>query len=172
MRIMATSILSLILAALAATAAEPRTLTATTPPAGVIPTSLANESHAAIARGLDWLAAHQQEDGAWSNRDFPALIADRVSVGHHAVVHGCTVETEALIGIRAVVLTGAHIGAGAVVAAGSVVREGQRVEPGRLVAGTPAAVKKSLSEEERRRFVQPVANYRRISGIYRKEAAG
>ena len=58
---------------------------------------------------------------------FPAVIGDRVSVGHNAVVHGCTVEDECLVGMGALVLTGALVRRGSVVAANAVVREGQQV---------------------------------------------
>ncbi|MGD8369761.1 MAG: gamma carbonic anhydrase family protein [Desulfobacterales bacterium] len=97
---------------------------------------------------------------------YPAIIGDRVSIGHNAVVHGCTVEDETLVGIGARVLSGARIRTGSVVAANALVREGQQVGPRELVAGTPAKVKRTLSEEELVRFLHPVKNYLRISRIY------
>jgi carbonic anhydrase/acetyltransferase-like protein (isoleucine patch superfamily) len=63
-----------------------------------------------------------------------------VTVGHRAILHGCTVEDDALIGMGAIVLNGAVIGAGAVVAAGAVVREGMRVPAMSLAVGVPAKV--------------------------------
>ncbi len=98
---------------------------------------------------------------------FAAIIGDRVSVGHNAVVHGCTVEDECLVGIGALVLTGARVRRGSVVAANSVVREGQQVGPRELVAGAPARVKRTLSPEECARFLRPVENYLRICRHYR-----
>ncbi|MBW2591926.1 MAG: gamma carbonic anhydrase family protein [Deltaproteobacteria bacterium] len=77
----------------------------------------------------------------------PARIGDRVTVGHNAVVHGCTVEEDSLIGINAVVLNRARIKTGSVVAAGSVVLENQVIGPFQLAAGTPAVVKKNLPEK-------------------------
>jgi carbonic anhydrase/acetyltransferase-like protein (isoleucine patch superfamily) len=103
---------------------------------------------------------------------FPAVIGARVSVGHNAVVHGCTVEDESLIGIGARVLSGAAIRTGSVVAANAVVREGQQIGPRQLAAGAPAAVKREIREEEAARFLQPVKNYLRISGKYRMADAG
>jgi carbonic anhydrase/acetyltransferase-like protein (isoleucine patch superfamily) len=100
---------------------------------------------------------------------YPAVIGDRVSVGHNAVIHGCTVEDEVLVGIGARVLSGARIRTGAVVAANAVVREGQRVGPRELVAGAPATVKRTLSDEELARFLHPMKNYLRISRIYREK---
>ena len=98
---------------------------------------------------------------------FPAIIGARVSVGHNAVVHGCTVEDETLIGIGARVLSGSVIHSGSVVAANAVVREGQTVGPRQLVAGAPAKVKREIRQEELPRFLQPVQNYLRIAGVYR-----
>ncbi|MEE4608449.1 MAG: gamma carbonic anhydrase family protein [Desulfobacteraceae bacterium] len=89
----------------------------------------------------------------------PAIVGDRVSVGHRAVVHGCRVDDEALVGIGAVVLNGAVVGRGSVVAAGSVVREGQRVPPGVLVAGIPAVVKRAIDAEAAEVFRLPYQNY-------------
>lgn len=70
----------------------------------------------------------------------PCLIGNRVSIGHSAIVHGCTVGEGALIGMGAIVLNGAVIGAGAVVGAGALVPERMVVEPDTLVVGSPARV--------------------------------
>lgn len=76
----------------------------------------------------------------------PVVLGDNVSVGHGVVVHGCTIESSSLIGIKAVVLNGALIKEGSVVGSGAVVREGQVVGPYQLVAGVPAILKKELDE--------------------------
>jgi carbonic anhydrase/acetyltransferase-like protein (isoleucine patch superfamily) len=81
--------------------------------------------------------------------DAPCTIGNGVSVGHSAVVHGCTIEDDCLIGINATVLNHAVIGTGSLVAAGSVVLEGTIVPPGSLVAGVPAKVRRELTAEER-----------------------
>jgi carbonic anhydrase/acetyltransferase-like protein (isoleucine patch superfamily) len=80
---------------------------------------------------------------------FPTLIGAGVSVGHAAVVHGCTVEDDCLIGMNATVLNGARIGSGSLIAAGSVVLEGTSIPPSSLVAGVPGKVRRELSENER-----------------------
>jgi carbonic anhydrase/acetyltransferase-like protein (isoleucine patch superfamily) len=80
---------------------------------------------------------------------FPLSIGSGVSVGHGAVLHGCTVEDDCLIGMSATVLNGAVIGAGSLVAAGAVVLEGTIVPPGSLVAGVPAKVRRELTADER-----------------------
>lgn len=80
---------------------------------------------------------------------FPVTVGERVSVGHNAVIHGCTIEDDVLVGMGATVLNGAHIGAGSLVAAQALVPQGMRVPPGSLVAGVPAKVRRELTEEER-----------------------
>ncbi|MFJ9867006.1 gamma carbonic anhydrase family protein [Streptomyces sp. NPDC101165] len=80
---------------------------------------------------------------------FPVSVGERVSIGHNAVVHGATVEDDCLIGMGATVLNGAVIGAGSLVAAQALVPQGMVVPPGSLVAGVPAKVRRTLSEEER-----------------------
>ena len=100
--------------------------------------------------------------------EFPLVIGNNVSVGHNAVVHGCTVEDDCLIGIGAIILNGAHVKQGSVVAAGSVVREGQVVGPYQMVAGTPAKVKRELDEESIKPFLQPAENYLRHAAGHRE----
>ncbi|MET8681673.1 gamma carbonic anhydrase family protein [Streptomyces sp. NPDC004647] len=79
---------------------------------------------------------------------FPVTVGERVSVGHNAVLHGCTVEDDVLVGMGATVLNGARIGAGSLVAAQALVPQGMEVPPGSLVAGVPAKVRRELTEEE------------------------
>lgn len=90
------------------------------------------------------------QDGCVLHADpgFPATVGAGVTVGHRAVLHGCTVGDESLIGMGAVVLNGAVIGKGSLVAAGAVVLEGTEVPPGSLVAGTPGKVRRELTEDE------------------------
>jgi carbonic anhydrase/acetyltransferase-like protein (isoleucine patch superfamily) len=101
--------------------------------------------------GITIGAGSNVQDGTVVHADpgFPTTVGAGVSVGHRAVLHGCTVEDDALIGMGAVVLNGARIGAGSLVAAGAVVLAGTVVPPGSLVAGVPARVRRALSEQER-----------------------
>jgi carbonic anhydrase/acetyltransferase-like protein (isoleucine patch superfamily) len=78
----------------------------------------------------------------------PARIGSGVSVGHRAVLHGCTIEDDCLIGMGSVILNGAVIGAGSLVAAGAVVQEGALIPPRSLVAGVPGKVRRELTDEE------------------------
>ncbi len=74
----------------------------------------------------------------------PALIGARVGIGHRAIIHGCTIEDDCLIGMGSVLLNGVRIGTGSVVAAGAVVPEGMRVPPGSLVMGIPGRVARAV----------------------------
>lgn len=79
----------------------------------------------------------------------PVVIGAKVSIGHNAVVHGCTIGDGSLIGMGAVVLSGAVIGAACLVAGGAVVLGGTVVPDGSLVAGVPARVRRMLDENEK-----------------------
>ncbi|MGF6821147.1 carbonic anhydrase/acetyltransferase-like protein (isoleucine patch superfamily) [Microbacterium sp. ZKA21] len=79
----------------------------------------------------------------------PVVLGRRVSVGHNAVVHGCTIGDGSLVGMGAVVLSGAVIGSGCLIAGGAVVLAGIEVPDGSLVAGVPAKVRRALTDEER-----------------------
>jgi carbonic anhydrase/acetyltransferase-like protein (isoleucine patch superfamily) len=83
----------------------------------------------------------------------PVIVGAKVSIGHNAVVHGCTIGDGSLIGMGSVVLSGAVIGAGCLIAGGAVVLGGTEVPDGSLVAGVPAKVRRSLSAEERAELI-------------------
>jgi carbonic anhydrase/acetyltransferase-like protein (isoleucine patch superfamily) len=91
------------------------------------------------------------QDGCVVHADpgFPATIGREVTVGHRAVLHGCTVADESLIGMGAVLLNGSTIGQGCLLAAGTVVLEGAEIPPGSLVAGIPGRVRRELTDDER-----------------------
>jgi len=101
------------------------------------------------------------------DKEFPVRIGAGVTVGHNAVVHGCTIEDDALIGAGAVVLNGALVGAGALVAAGAVIPPGM-VIPGRsLVSGVPGRVRRELSEAEVANNRYNAETYRRLLDLHR-----
>jgi carbonic anhydrase/acetyltransferase-like protein (isoleucine patch superfamily) len=77
----------------------------------------------------------------------PCTIGRRVGVGHRAILHGCTVEEETLIGMGAILLNGVSVGTGSVVGAGAVLREGMEVPPRSLVVGVPARVVRTVDAE-------------------------
>jgi carbonic anhydrase/acetyltransferase-like protein (isoleucine patch superfamily) len=98
---------------------------------------------------------------------FPASIGAGVSVGHNAVLHGCTIEDGCLIGMGAVVLNGARIGTGSLVAAGAVVAQGVVVPPGSLVAGVPGKVRRELSADEVTNNRTNAQVYEHLSDVHR-----
>jgi carbonic anhydrase/acetyltransferase-like protein (isoleucine patch superfamily) len=78
----------------------------------------------------------------------PTSVGDEVTVGHAALLHGCTIEDRCLIGMGAMLLNGAVIGSDSIVAAGTLVTEGTQIPPRSLVMGRPGAVKRPLTETE------------------------
>ena len=90
------------------------------------------------------------QDGAIGHSDpgAPLTLGERVTVGHQAILHGCMVEDEALIGMGARILNGAVIGAQCIVGAGALVTEGKIFEPRSLIVGSPARAVRALTEEQ------------------------
>lgn len=86
------------------------------------------------------------------------IIGDNVSIGHNAIVHGCTVEDNVLIGMGAIVMDNARIGSNTIIAAGAVVLEGTQVEPGTIYAGVPAKKVKEISMELVNGEINRIAN--------------
>lgn len=82
------------------------------------------------------------------DKEIPCIIGDDVTVGHGAILHSCTIDNEALIGMGAILLTGCKIGKQAIVAAGTLVREGQEIPSGTIAMGVPAVVKREATEAE------------------------
>jgi carbonic anhydrase/acetyltransferase-like protein (isoleucine patch superfamily) len=89
----------------------------------------------------------------------PAVLADRVTLGHKAMVHGAHIETGALIGVGAVVLGRARIGAGTLIAAGTVVPPGTTVPAGVLMAGVPGRIVRELTDADRESFADTAKHY-------------
>ena len=87
------------------------------------------------------------------------IVGENVTVGHGAILHGCTIEDQCLIGMNAVVLDNTVIGAGSIVGAGAVVGSGQTIPPRSLVLGVPAKVKKTLTEAESAGNLENVEEY-------------
>jgi carbonic anhydrase/acetyltransferase-like protein (isoleucine patch superfamily) len=95
-------------------------------------------------------------------------VGNDVTVGHGAILHGCTVGNCVLIGIGAKLLDGSKVGDGAIIAAGSVVREDQEVPPRTLVAGIPAKPKRELSEQTLEMLLEHARSYAGLARDYAK----
>ena len=117
-------------------------------------------------------AGSNVQDGSvlHSDPDFPVRVGERCTIGHRAVVHGCTVGDGSLVGMGAVLLNGVVLGAGCLVAAGTVVLEGTEVPPGSLVAGVPGKVKREVSDAERERIRSGTESYVARARRYRGSA--
>ncbi|MBB3764441.1 gamma carbonic anhydrase family protein [Sphingomicrobium lutaoense] len=111
------------------------------------------------------------QDGAigHSDPDAPLIIGKRVTVGHQAILHGCTVEDEALIGMGARILNGAVIGSQSIVGAGALVTEGKEFAPRSLIVGTPARVLRTLDEEQVEMLRASAALYARKAADYARQ---
>ena len=105
------------------------------------------------------------QDGCVVHADpgLPVVVGNDVSVGHRAVLHGCTIEDGALIGMGAIVLNGSRVGAGSLIAAGAVVLEGADIPPNSLVAGVPGKVRRETTPEERAGNIDNANTYRALS---------
>ncbi|MBM9468018.1 gamma carbonic anhydrase family protein [Nakamurella leprariae] len=137
---------------------------------GVFYTAVVRADQAPITIG----AGSNLQDGVVVHADpaFPATIGSGVSVGHRAVLHGCTVEDTCLIGMGAIVLNGAVIGTGSLVAAGAVVLEGTVIPPHSLVAGVPGKVRRQLTDDEHQKVVLNATHYVGLTRAHRDALAG
>lgn len=116
------------------------------------------------------------QDGSVLHTDsgFPLTVGRGVTIGHKAMLHGCSVGDYSLIGINAVVLNGARIGRHCLIGANALIPEGMEVPDGSLVIGAPGRVKRSLSEAERGMLEASAAHYvdnarRYLSGLRPQE---
>lgn len=101
------------------------------------------------------------QDGSVLHVDpgFPMVVGKNVTVGHCAMLHGCTIGDGSLVGINAVVLNGARVGKGCLIGANALVTEGMVIPDGSLVLGSPAKIKTHLSEEQRLALMHNADHY-------------
>jgi len=111
------------------------------------------------------------QDGAVGHSDpgAPLTIGARVTVGHQAILHGCTIGDQALVGMGARILNGAVIGANCLVGAGALVTEGKVFEPGMLIVGAPARAIRALSDEEIAALAVSAAHYAQKAEHYARK---
>ncbi len=98
-------------------------------------------------------------------------IGARVSIGHNAVVHGCTIEDDVLVGMHATVMNGAVVGRGSIIAAGALVSQGVVIPPNSLVAGVPGKVRRETTAEERAGIAKNAASYTTLRELYQAAIA-
>ncbi len=101
------------------------------------------------------------QDGTVMHADpgFPMVIGENVTVGHNAMLHGCTIGDGSLVGINAVVLNGAKVGKGCLIGANALVTEGMEIPDGSLVLGSPAKIRGQLSEEQQLALMHNADHY-------------
>ena len=96
----------------------------------------------------------------------PTIVGKGVSVGHGAILHGCTIADNVLVGMGAIVLNKANVGEGSIIGAGAVVTEGTDIPPRSLVLGVPAKIVRSVSEEQYQQTIQNAQAYVELAGEY------
>jgi carbonic anhydrase/acetyltransferase-like protein (isoleucine patch superfamily) len=108
------------------------------------------------------------QDGAIGHSDpgFPLTIGARVTVGHQAILHGCTVHDDCLIGMGAHILNGAVIESECIVGAGALITEGKRFESGSLIVGSPARIVRQVTDEEKQALRVSAAHYAEKAARY------
>lgn len=98
--------------------------------------------------------------------EFPCIVGERVTIGHRAIVHACRVDDEVLIGMGAIIMDGAHVGARSTIGAGALVTKGMIIPEGSLVVGSPARILRPLSQEERAANARLALKYVEVSRRY------
>ena len=98
---------------------------------------------------------------------FPLVVGNRVTIGHHCVVHGCRIEDDCLIGMGAIIMNGVRIGRGSIIGAGALLLEGMEVPEFSMVVGSPAKIKKTYDESILENIRESAKIYVKRSFIYR-----
>lgn len=99
---------------------------------------------------------------------FPVIVGGQVSVGHNCVLHGCVIEDECLVGMGSVIMNGAHVGARSIIGAGSLVTSGTVIPPGSLAMGSPAKVRRPLTEKEIESIQENAREYVELAEVYER----
>lgn len=101
--------------------------------------------------------------------DYAAIVGERVTIGHSAIVHACTIDNEVLVGMGSIILDGAEIGARCIIGANALVTTGMKVPPGSLVLGSPARVVRPLSSDEQTKISYWALKYVENARIFREQ---
>jgi len=119
----------------------------------------------------DGSVLHITHAGPYNPEGFPLIIGNDVTVGHKAILHGCTVSDRVLIGMGAIVMDGALIEKEVILAAGSLVPPGKILESGYMYCGSPAKKTRPLSEKEKTFFTYTAGNYVKLKDLHRADQA-
>ncbi len=104
--------------------------------------------------------------------EYPLILGDDITVGHSVMLHGCTIESRCLIGMRATILNGVVVGEGSIIAAGTLLTERTVIPPRSLVVGAPGKIKRQLTAIDQATIDRYAQRYVEYKDIYRKEVAG
>ncbi|CAM3029789.1 Carbonic anhydrase or acetyltransferase, isoleucine patch superfamily [Paracoccus aminovorans] len=99
---------------------------------------------------------------------YPLTIGANCTIGHRAILHGCTIEDGVLVGMGATIMNGARIGAGSLIGAGALVAEGKVIPPGSLVMGAPGKIVRELDDIARAQLLKSAEGYKRNAARFRK----
>ena len=100
--------------------------------------------------------------------DAPLKIGEQVTIGHRAILHGCSIGDRCLIGMGAIILDHVEIGEECLIAAGALISEGTKISPGSLVMGIPGRIKRNLTKEERKKLIHGSQSYLAYAKNYLK----
>ena len=101
-----------------------------------------------------------------TSKGFPVTIGNDVSVGHGAILHGCTIDNKVLVGMGAIILNGAKIGTGSIIGAGTVVTEGKDIPPDSVVIGVPGKIVKQTDQVQQQHILNNAASYVELAREY------
>ncbi|KAK4746261.1 hypothetical protein SAY87_012573 [Trapa incisa] len=104
-----------------------------------------------------------------SGKEFPTIIGDKVTIGHSAILHGCTIEDEAFVGMGAALLDGVVVEKHAMVAAGALVRQNTKIPAGEVWGGNPAKFLRKLTDEEIAFILESASNYSNLAQVHAAE---
>jgi carbonic anhydrase/acetyltransferase-like protein (isoleucine patch superfamily) len=101
-----------------------------------------------------------------TSKGFPVTIGSDVSVGHGAILHGCTIDNKVLIGMGAIILNGAKIGNGSIIGAGTVITEGKDIPPNSVVIGVPGKIVRQTDPDQQQHILTNAASYVELAREY------
>ena len=118
----------------------------------------------------DGSVCHITHAGPYNPDGWPLIVGDDVTVGHKALLHGCTIGSRVLVGMGAIIMDGAVVEDEVIIAAGTLVPPGKTLETGYLYRGSPARQARALNQDEKEFFRYTAANYSKLKDIYRNES--
>ena len=102
----------------------------------------------------------------------PAVLGDNVTIGHNAVVHGCTVGNNVLIGMGAILLDGSEIGDGCIIGAGTLIPQNKKIPAGSVVYGNPSKIARTATEDDLKGVLLNAQAYLKLAKAYEEEGEG